>query len=151
MNGSHCFDSNRVHKNNFFHSDCYYLLHWCSGHTGRSHLCLVTCMYVCVQTMGGDFTAGKSQDTRKGIYALAGIVYINLGMIWFIPCMNVNDSLKTIKTTSVSSAQDVFHQLQKQTYRHLNLEVHASFFEIYSGKVQIFHIWKCINMWSIWI
>ncbi|XP_076812891.1 kinesin-like protein KIF2A isoform X2 [Clavelina lepadiformis] len=54
-------------------------------------------------TMGGDFTAGKSQDTRKGIYALA--------------------------------AQDVFHQLQKQTYRHLNLEVHASFFEIYSGKV----------------
>nr|CAB3259104.1 kinesin-like protein KIF2A [Phallusia mammillata] len=54
-------------------------------------------------TMGGDFTAGKSQDTRKGIYALA--------------------------------AQDVFQILQKPSYRHLNLDVYASFFEIYSGKV----------------
>uniref|UniRef100_F7AQG9 Kinesin-like protein n=1 Tax=Ciona intestinalis TaxID=7719 RepID=F7AQG9_CIOIN len=54
-------------------------------------------------TMGGDFTMGKAQDTRKGIYALA--------------------------------AQDVFHLLQKPTYRHHNLDVYASFFEIYSGKV----------------
>uniref|UniRef100_H2YAC7 Kinesin-like protein n=1 Tax=Ciona savignyi TaxID=51511 RepID=H2YAC7_CIOSA len=54
-------------------------------------------------TMGGDFTTGKAQDTRKGIYALA--------------------------------AQDVFHLLQKPTYRHHNLDVYASFFEIYSGKV----------------
>lgn len=54
-------------------------------------------------TMGGDFTSGKNQDARKGIYALA--------------------------------AQDLFAIHGSPQYRHLELDVYASFFEIYSGKV----------------
>lgn len=53
-------------------------------------------------TMGGDFH-GRTQDCKKGIYAMA--------------------------------ATDVFKLLHSQKYRHLNLRVSSSFFEIYSGKV----------------
>ncbi|KAM3874439.1 LOW QUALITY PROTEIN: kinesin-like protein KIF2A [Diretmus argenteus] len=52
-------------------------------------------------TMGGDFS-GKNQDCAKGIYALAG---------------------------------DVFLMLKKPNYKKLDLQVFATFFEIYSGKV----------------
>jgi kinesin family protein 2/24 len=57
-------------------------------------------------TMGGDFH-GRTQDCKKGIYAMA--------------------------------ATDVFKLLQSQKYRHLNLRVSSSFFEIYSGKVMFIH------------
>ncbi|KAM4634549.1 LOW QUALITY PROTEIN: kinesin-like protein KIF2A [Polymixia lowei] len=52
-------------------------------------------------TMGGDFS-GKNQDCSKGIYALAG---------------------------------DVFLMLKKPNYKKLDLQIFATFFEIYSGKV----------------
>lgn len=54
-------------------------------------------------TMGGDFQ-GKTQDCKKGIYAMA--------------------------------AKDVFKYLKSPKYAPLNLVISASFFEIYSGKVQ---------------
>lgn len=55
-------------------------------------------------TMGGDFH-GKTQDCKKGIYAMA--------------------------------AKDVFKLLRSPKFKSLNLVVSASFFEIYSGKVNI--------------
>lgn len=58
-------------------------------------------------TMGGDFH-GKTQDCKKGIYALV--------------------------------AKDVFKFLESPKYRPLKLMVGASFFEIYSGKVNY-----CLN------
>jgi kinesin family protein 2/24 len=53
-------------------------------------------------TMGGDFQ-GKTQDCKKGIYAMA--------------------------------AEDIFNFLKSSKYKHLNLTVSASFFEIYGSEV----------------
>lgn len=44
------------------------------------------------------------------------------------------------------AAKDVFALLHGQRYRHLNLVVSSSFFEIYSGKVDLLHINSHFNV-----
>ena len=88
--------------------------------------------------MGGDFS-GKNQDCSKGIYALAG-KQVNC----FFVCVCVLNYI--IKGFFFSSgemfrsfisfhvARDVFLMWKKPNYKKLDLQVYATFFEIYSGK-----------------
>lgn len=90
--------------------------------------------------MGGDFS-GKNQDCSKGVYALAGkskqcflsckgvqikCVYIMKGLV----CSS--EIFRSL--ISFHSARDVFLMLKKPNYKKLDLQVYATFFEIYSGK-----------------
>lgn len=85
---------------------------------------------VSLQTMGGDFS-GKNQDCSKGIYALSGwflILYLHCCLRW----------LYSKSSFSFPTARDVFLMLKKPNYKKLDLQVFATFFEIYSGKVSDF-------------
>lgn len=87
--------------------------------------------------MGGDFS-GKNQDCSKGIYALAGqrpsflfshycfLLLAELKSFWFF-------------FFGFCAARDVFLMLNKPHYKKLDLQVFATFFEIYSGKASVSH------------
>lgn len=79
-----------------------------------------------LQTMGGDFS-GKNQDCSKGIYALSGES--------FTPTRFLLKPADVIP--SVPAARDVFLMLKKPVYKKMELQVYATFFEIYSGKVGV--------------
>lgn len=88
--------------------------------------------------MGGDFS-GKNQDCSKGIYALAGTNTT--------PCLSLSLLVQNVlflricvklclfsEALSLFAARDVFLMLKKPNYKKLDLNVFATFFEIYSGK-----------------
>lgn len=78
--------------------------------------------------MGGDFS-GKNQDCSKGIYALAG-----KSQVVYAQCFK--DMYFGFQRLSLYPARDVFLMLKKPNYKKLELQVYATFFEIYSGKVR---------------
>lgn len=83
--------------------------------------------------MGGDFS-GKNQDCSKGIYALSGQFPLYL----YIQHCILNLTLYKCVFFSLCAARDVFLMLKKPNYKKLDLQVFATFFEIYSGKASLF-------------
>ncbi len=79
--------------------------------------------------MGGDFS-GKDQDCSKGIYALAGNLCFFGPIISSVFFFQANSFMHVFTQT----ARDVFLMLKKPNYKKLDLQVYATFFEIYSGK-----------------
>lgn len=81
--------------------------------------------------MGGDFS-GKTQNSSKGIYALAGDcdyqTYCTLNMVF---CSSCSLMCKSVCPT----AQDVFTLLRQKRYADMDLCPYVTFFEIYNGKV----------------
>lgn len=80
--------------------------------------------------MGGDFS-GKNQDCSKGIYALAGQHHS------FLSSHCCLFQLRECNPPVVCAARDVFLMLNKPHYKKLDLQVFATFFEIYSGKASV--------------
>lgn len=99
---------------------------------------LLILAHISFQTMGGDFS-GKNQDCAKGIYALAGS-YLCWVIILFLEWWCYLPSLILSLVFSPCAARDVFLMLKKPNYKKLDLQVFATFFEIYSGKVSV-SIW----------
>lgn len=85
--------------------------------------------------MGGDFS-GKNQDCSKGIYALAGQ---RLSFLFSHYCFFHLAELKSFCCCFgfFCAARDVFLMLNKPHYKKLDLQVFATFFEIYSGKASV--------------
>ncbi len=83
--------------------------------------------------MGGDFS-GKNQDCSKGIYALSGefISFLSVFTARFL-------HLTEFKSVFLfpCAARDVFLMIKKPIYKKLDLQVFATFFEIYSGKASV--------------
>lgn len=85
-----------------------------------------------LQTMGGDFT-GKSQNSSKGIYALAGDCNCHMYFTkWAVTFIRVHSG---INLSACFTAQDVFTLLKQKRYADMDLCPYVTFFEIYNGKV----------------
>lgn len=111
--------------------------------SGKTHVSSVIVTCVCAgalsfnrclvfQTMGGDFS-GKNQDCSKGIYALAGQHH---SFLCSHGCLFQLRELKSFFSV-LCAARDVFLMLNKPHYKKLDLQVFATFFEIYSGKARV--------------
>ena len=71
---------------------------------------------------------GKEQDATKGVYAQAGT--------FTLPIYIQNEPGSN--TFVFSTAADVFKLLEQPEHSKKELEVYASYFEIYLGKVSLY-------------